>query len=106
MAFPGRVFMYKAGRQREISFDNEGIYVLSYNTMKGLEFDEVIMPRFDKVENSGDDETDTNLIYVAISRASHYFFGIYQGMEHHIGYIDVMKPFRNGAADKGIVRWE
>ncbi len=29
MAFPGRVFMYKAGRQREISFDNEGIYVLS-----------------------------------------------------------------------------
>lgn len=105
-AFPGRVYMYKACRQREISFDHEGIYVLSYNTMKGLEFDEVIMPRFDKVDSSGDTDTDTNLIYVAISRASHYFYGIYQGMERHDSYIDVMRPFREGKADKGIVRWE
>jgi len=105
-AFPGRVYMYKAGRQREISFEHEGIYVLSYNTMKGLEFDAVIMPRFDKVDTSGDSNTDTNLIYVAISRASHYFYGIYQGMEHRNGYIDVMRPFREGKADRGIVRWE
>ena len=74
--------------------------------MKGLEFDEVIMPRFDKVDSSGDAETDTNLIYVAISRASHYFYGIYQGMEHHDGCIDVMRPFREGKASKDLVRWD
>ena len=106
-AFPGKVYMYKTrSRYNTISFDQEGIYVLSYNTMKGLEFDEVIMPRFDKVDSSCDADTDTNLIYVAISRASHYFYGIYQGMDHHDGYIDVMRPFREGKADKDIVRWE
>lgn len=106
-AFPGRVYIYKTrSRYTEISFENEGIYVLSYNTMKGLEFDEVIMPRLDKMDSSGDENTDTNLIYVAISRASHYFYGIYQGMEHRDGCIDVMRPFREGKADKGIVRWE
>ncbi len=105
-AFPGRVFMYKAGRQREISFDKEGIYVLSYNTMKGLEFDAVILPRFDKMDSTGDETTDINLVYVAITRASHYFFGIYQGTEHRNGYIDVMRAFREGKADKTIARWE
>lgn len=106
-AFPGQVYIYKTGsKYREISFENEGIYVLSYNTMKGLEFDEVIMPRFDKVDTSGDNEADINLIYVAISRASHYFYGIYQGMEHRNGYIDVMRPFRDGKASKDLVRWD
>jgi hypothetical protein len=64
------------------------------------------MPRFDKMDSSGDENTDINLIYVAISRASHYFYGIYQGMDHRDGCIDVMRPFREGKADKGIVRWE
>lgn len=106
-AFPGRVYVYKTGsKYRDISFDKEGIYVLSYNTMKGLEFDEVILPRFDKIDSSGDEKTDINLVYVAITRASHYFFGIYQGTEHRNGYIDVMRAFREGKADKDIVRWE
>ena len=74
--------------------------------MKGLEFDAVIMPRFDKMDSSGDEKTDINLVYVAITRASHYFFGIYQGTEHRNGYIDVMRPFREGKADKAIARWE
>lgn len=105
--FPGKVFMYKTGGKfREISFDKEGIYVLSYNTMKGLEFDAVILPRFDKIDSSGDEKTDINLVYVAITRASHYFYGIYQGTEHRNGYIDVMRPFREGTADKAIARWE
>lgn len=106
-AFPRRVYMYKShGEHQDISFENEGIYILSYNTMKGLEFDEVIMPRFDKVDTSGDTETDINLIYVGISRASHYFYGIYQGMEQHIGFIDTMRPFREGKASKNLVTWE
>ena len=106
-AFPGEVYIYKTGsKYREISFDKEGIYVLSYNTMKGLEFDEVILPRFDKIDSSGDENTDVNLVYVAITRASHYFFGIYQGTEHRNGFIDVMKAFREGKADKSIVKWE
>ena len=106
-AFPRRVYMFKSHTEyQNISFENEGIYILSYNTMKGLEFDEVIMPRFDKVDTSGDTETDINLIYVAISRASHYFYGIYQGMEARSGYIDVMKPFREGKVSKNLVKWE
>ena len=106
-AFPGQVYMYKGhSKHQEITFDKEGIYVLSYNTMKGLEFDEVIMPRFDKMDSSGDANTDINLVYVAISRASHYFYGMYQGMEHRDGFIDVMRPFREEKASKSIVRWE
>lgn len=107
--FPGQVYMYKSQSKRgheDISFENEGIYILSYNTMKGLEFDEVIMPRFDKVKASGDYETDINSIYVAITRASHYFYGIYQGIQQHNGFIDVMSPFREGKAGMDIVRWE
>lgn len=106
-AFPGKVYVYKTGsKYRDISFDKEGIYVLTYNTMKGLEFDEVILPRFDKIDSSGDEKTDINLVYVAITRASHYFYGIYQGTEHRNGYIDVMRAFRECKADKDIVRWE
>lgn len=105
-AFPGRVYIYKSRRSNELSFDKEGIYVLSYNCMKGLEFDQVIMPRFDHMDASGDANTDTNLVYVSVTRASHYFYGFYTDTDQKIGYIDVMKPFRTGTASKSIVKWE
>lgn len=71
------VQQYVSGGEKESHFDFErdGIKILTYNTMKGLEFDAVFLP---EIENSYHIEETTNklnTLYVACSRAkSHLFF--------------------------------
>lgn len=64
------VEVYKAmGRDNNIDFNTNGVKILSYGTMKGLEFDIVILAMFDKVRTTGDPIANQNRAYVATSRA-------------------------------------
>ena len=64
------VELYKTnGSNTNIDFNTNGVKILSYGTMKGLEFDIVILAMFDKVKSTGDRVADQNRAYVATSRA-------------------------------------
>ena len=64
------VEVYKAmGANSNIDFNTNGVKILSYGTMKGLEFDIVILAMFDKVKSTGDSVANQNRAYVATSRA-------------------------------------
>ena len=63
------VQMFKSMGHDNIDFNSDGVKILSYGTMKGLEFDIVILAMFDKVKTTGDMIADQNRAYVATSRA-------------------------------------
>lgn len=64
------VEVYKSlGANSNIDFNTNGVKILSYGTMKGLEFDIVILAMFDKVKTTGDRIANQNRAYVATSRA-------------------------------------
>lgn len=65
---PDDVQMYKSMKNNDIDFNTNGVKIVSYGTMKGLEFDIVILPSFDKINSTDDDVVDKNRIYVATSR--------------------------------------
>ena len=74
------VEMFKTSSDNNtIDFDRTGVKIISFGAMKGLEFDMVILPSFDKVQPTGDAVADNNRAYVAITRACRelvilYFF--------------------------------
>ena len=63
------VEMFKAKAKSDINFNTKGVKILSYGTMKGLEFDIVILAAFDRVKDTGDEAANQNRAYVATSRA-------------------------------------
>lgn len=61
-----------------INFKANGVKVISYGTTKGLEFDIVLLPRFDEVNIVGGGEILlNNRIYVATSRALTHLYLLY-----------------------------
>lgn len=61
---------YKYGRTTNINADSilkDGLYFLTFQTCKGLEFDEVLIPESDRCPYST--KADKNALYVAITRA-------------------------------------
>ena len=64
------VEVYKSkGANSNIDFNTPGVKIISYGTMKGLEFDIVILAGFDRVKTTEDDVANQNRAYVATSRA-------------------------------------
>ncbi len=63
------VQMHKPHTDFRIDFDEPGVKILSYGTMKGLEFDIVLLPLFDRIEMQDGGRVDSNRVYVAITRA-------------------------------------
>ena len=62
--------MFKAkAKTDELDFSKKGVKVMSFGTMKGLEFDLVIIVCFEMMLATGDPNADTNRAYVAITRA-------------------------------------
>lgn len=62
--------MFKAkAKINDLDFSKKGVKVLSFGTMKGLEFDLVIILNFDMMASTGDTDADINRAYVAITRA-------------------------------------
>ena len=99
------VFMYKSNTKefRELDFDEPGVYVLSYATMKGLEFDVVLLPTPECINSTGDNKVDNNLLYVAATRASKRLYGFYIREQASSKYI---RFFEKIAKHKHLLNWE
>ena len=99
------VQMYKSlTRERELDFNKPGVKVLSFGTMKGLEFDLVIITRFEKINATGDKATDLNRAYVAITRACNELYIMYFGKECvPPKWADVMSPLLE---NDDLVEWK
>lgn len=99
------VYMYKTGSKEhmELDFDEPGVYVLSYATMKGLEFDAVLIPTPENVRTTGDDKVDNNILYVAATRASNKLYGFYIREYGSEKFIDFFGKIQNS---KNLLSWE
>lgn len=99
------VYLYKSSSRdySTIDFDNPGIYVLTFNTMKGLEFDAVLIPRCECIDTKNNDQIDRNMFYVAITRASEKVYCFYFNPYSSSKYIDVFKPIKG---NEEILNWE
>ena len=99
------VQMYKAMAQgfTEIDFDRLGVLVLSYGTMKGLEFDIVLLPMFDKIQMKDGGIVDSNRVYVAITRAVSELYMFYWDKHINGGKVDTMKPLE---MNESLVDWK
>ena len=101
------VFMFKGrgqgGEFRDLDFDEEGVYVLTYNTMKGLEFDAVLIPTCENINTSKDDKVDNNLLYVAMTRASERLYCFYIRQHGSSRYIDFFGKIKNHT---DLLNWE
>jgi superfamily I DNA/RNA helicase len=73
-------FFYKLGTESSIkSFDLPGIYFMSMNSAKGLEFDKVYLIELDHLVF--DNEQQANLIYVACTRSRRHLTFLYETNE-------------------------
>ena len=71
------VFFYKLGNDTYIKgFDQPGIYYMSMNSAKGLEFDKVYIVETDRLVLDNDQQA--NLLYVACTRAKRHLTFIYE----------------------------
>ena len=88
--------MYKSKNKDhgDISFDENGVYVLSLNTMKGLEFDAVLIPRCECIRANDDAAVNKNIFYVATTRASKALACFYFGEASSSKYVDVFGPIK------------
>jgi len=84
------VQMHKPMTTNKIDFEKPGVKILSYGTMKGLEFDIVLLPMFDKIEMQDGGTVDANRAYVAVSRPVNELYLFYWSERHSSGKIDTM----------------
>lgn len=94
--------MYKPKTSNYIDFDEPGVKILSYGTMKGLEFDIVLIPLFDKIPLTDGGTVDANRIYVAITRACEELYMFYWKESPSAGKVDTMSPLRT---HRDLVEW-
>jgi len=96
--------MYKSlTKNNHLDFTKPGVKVLSYGTMKGLEFDMVILTRFDAMDRCKDRETgefdieaDRNRAFVAITRPREHLYITYFREQCGARWADVTAPlFKN-----------
>lgn len=91
------VQMYKTLVSTDFDFSKTGVQIFSYGTMKGLEFDHVIIPRIDCVYRSDDNKKNFNQLYVATSRPRQDLKIIYFSERSSSKWIDAfskIKPHR------------
>ena len=86
-----------------IDFDRSGVFILSTGTMKGLEFDVVIIPGVDKLRGKRDSALNANTFYVAATRASEELYCLYSEDKSDSPFIDVFGPLMS---KKDLVDWE
>ncbi len=97
------VDMYKPQtRFANPDFDKEGVLVLSFSTMKGLEFDGVLIPRCECIKSKNDENLDKNIIYVATTRASKELVCFYFDEKVTTKKIDIFSPL---AGHRDVLRW-
>lgn len=84
------VQMHKPMTEHKIDFEKSGVKILSYGTMKGLEFDIVLLPLFDKIEMQDGGVVDANRVYVAVSRPVDELYMFYWSEKPSAGKINTM----------------
>ena len=82
--------MHKACTSHKIDFEIDGVQIVSFGTMKGLEFDIVLIPGFDYIKPSGDAIVDGNVTYVAMSRPLRELYLFYFNTKHVNGRLNTM----------------
>lgn len=87
------VYLYNSDNQY-IDFDKTGVFVITHECMKGLEFDAVIMPAFDNLVLNKDEEKRANTVYVAISRSSNKFYGLYKKVDTQNANFNALGPVK------------
>ena len=101
------VYMYKSSdtAYRDIDFEKKGVFVLTFNCIKGLEFDAVIIPRCESIAKSRDEEEriSNNKFYVAMTRASEAVLCFYFSKNSKGQKIDVFGPLEG---HEDVVDWE
>lgn len=81
---------------QKINFSLPGVKIVTFGTMKGLEFDIVIIPLFDCIKSTEDKVIDYNRIYVAITRTLSDLYLLYWKDKSYPDKIDTMsKLFEN-----------
>lgn len=101
---PGDVVvqMHKAKTQNRIDFNKPGVKILSYGTMKGLEFDIVMLPMFDKIEMQDGGTVDANRAYVAVTRPLSELYLFYWSERPSSGKINTMTAL---TANRSLLEW-
>ena len=98
------VQMYKSqAKTGDLNFDKKGVKVFSFGTMKGLEFDLVLVTRFEKMKSTGDENADINRAYVAITRACKNLNIFYFGEKCTAGWANVMPPL---LVNRSLCNWK
>lgn len=92
----GLVEMYKPGFHNiSLDFTKDNVKIMSFGATKGLEFDMVLIPRFDRIKSFGDDIADRNRIYVAMTRAKeelHLFYITKSSSPNYIDTFSIINP--------------
>lgn len=95
--------MHKTKTEHSIDFNKPGVKIVSYGTMKGLEFDIVLLPLFDKIEMKDGGVVDANRVYVAVSRPINELYLFYWSEKPSAGKINTIAPL---AAHRDMLEWK
>ncbi len=88
---------------KDFDYSKEGVYIMPYGVVKGLEFDIVIIANCHRMFKSKN-ANDTNLFYVNCTRAKKELYCIYSTETCEDGCIDVFGPM-NQADARNLVDW-
>ena len=97
------VQMHKPKTKHRIDFDKRGVKILSYGTMKGLEFDIVMLPMFDKIEMKDGGIIDANRAYVATSRPLEELYIYYWSERPSSGKVNTMTAL---TTNRHLLEWK
>jgi len=93
----------KSMTRNVIDFNKPGVKIVTYGNMKGLEFDVVLLPLFDKIPAKDGDIVDSNRAYVAVSRPLSELYLFYWNIYSSPGKIDTMTALAN---HKELLEWK
>lgn len=96
------VQLHKSQTSHRINFSKPGVKVVSFGTMKGLEFDVVLIPLFDKIDSHHDDIIDNNRVYVAVTRTLGDLYLLYWNETTSPKKIDTMSKL---FANRKLIEW-
>ena len=93
-----------SSKNQNLDFSKTGVKVFTYGTIKGLEFDSVIIGWGEKIQSSENEITDKNKLYVALTRAKENLFICYfNENDKKDSYIDL---FTNIQSNKSLCEWK
>ncbi len=94
--------MQKTMTTNKIDFDKTGVKIVSYGTMKGLEFDIVLLPLFDKIPMQDGGIVDANRVYVAVTRPINELYLFYWAERSSAGKINTMSAI---SSHRNMLEW-